>query len=132
MSSPMLETGGPSVWAHVLAFFAWFGSLVGLLPAFAALIGIIWYTIQIMESNTVQKWLDKKRTARKGRRIAKLKAEQKVLTAELEALEVVREARVFAEDKVAKATHEATTQLATEQAAQKQAALDDGKSVDRD
>lgn len=46
------------------------GTLVGLLPAFAALAGILWYAIQIWESKTVQKrvrlWKAKKRVARRA------------------------------------------------------------------
>lgn len=35
-------------------------SIVGWLPAAAALIGVIWYSIQIYESKTVQNWLENK------------------------------------------------------------------------
>lgn len=46
------------------------GTLIGLLPAFAALAGILWYAIQIWESKTVQKrvrlWRAKKRAARRA------------------------------------------------------------------
>ncbi len=83
------------------------GAFLGLLPAVAAIAAFIWYLIQIYESDTAQKWLDKRRAFRKSARITKLRAEQKVLLAELEALELVREARAVAGDKVAKATHEA-------------------------
>lgn len=90
------------------------GAFLGALPAFAALVGVIYYVIQIYESTTVQKWMDKGRRARKTRRIAKIKAEQKVLVAELDALEVVREARAIAENSVAAASHEAAVVLAKE------------------
>ena len=46
------------------------GTLIGLLPAFAAIAGILWYAIQIWESKTVQKrvrvWKAKKRAARRA------------------------------------------------------------------
>lgn len=35
-------------------------TIVGWLPAIAALIGVIWYTVQIYESKTVQRWIDNK------------------------------------------------------------------------
>lgn len=45
------------------------GSLLGYLPAFAALAAIVWYAIQVYESKTVQKWVRvhrlKKRRARR-------------------------------------------------------------------
>lgn len=41
------------------------GTLVGALPAVAALIGIIYYCILVYESKTVQGWLDRRRRARK-------------------------------------------------------------------
>jgi hypothetical protein len=45
-------------------------SLLGYLPAVGALIAVIWYTIQIYESVTVQRWL----AARRLRQIVALKA----------------------------------------------------------
>lgn len=97
----------PSFWGHVAAVGTWVGTLFGLLPALAALVAVIWYMIQIYESTTVQKWLDVKRLVWKARRIAHIRAEQKLLQAQLEAMEIVREARVIADSKVAVATTEA-------------------------
>lgn len=45
------------------------GTLVGWLPAAAALVGLIWYLIQIYESQTAQRWL----ASRRARKIARLK-----------------------------------------------------------
>lgn len=63
---------------HNLAY--WFGSAVsastviaailGFAPAVAALVGLIYYLIQIYESATVQRWLATRRT----RKLARLKA----------------------------------------------------------
>lgn len=112
-------------WGHVMALLSWLGSLLGLLPVMAALVGFIFYSIKIYESDTCQKKLEKIRTKRKGRRIAKLYAEQKVLLAELEALETVREARVYAEAKVAAAAHEATVLKAQYQQHEKISVLEE-------
>lgn len=46
-------------------------TMLGLTPAVAAIVAIIWYSIQIYESATVQKWVAKRRL----RRLARLKAE---------------------------------------------------------
>jgi hypothetical protein len=109
MSLHALLQSHPSTtfWGHVTAVASWFGAVLGVLPVLAALFGVVWYGIQIYESDTIQKYLEKRRMERKARRIAKLRAEQKVLLAELEALEVVREARTVAAAKVASAAHEA-------------------------
>lgn len=45
-------------------------TLAGWLPPAAAFIALIWYVIQIYESNTVQAWVRNKRT----RKIARMKA----------------------------------------------------------
>lgn len=45
-------------------------TLIGVIPAVAATVALIWYLIQIYESATVQRWLANRRT----RRLARLKA----------------------------------------------------------
>ncbi len=45
-------------------------TMVGWLPPAAAFIALVWYIIQIYESDTVQSWLRNKRT----RKIARMKA----------------------------------------------------------
>lgn len=44
------------------------GAFAGLLPPLAALGALIWYTIQIWESKTVQGWITKRRHHRAKRR----------------------------------------------------------------
>lgn len=104
---------------HSISAGALLGALTGLIPALAALIAVIYYIIQIYESDTVQKYLDKRRRIWKARRVAKLRAQQKVLLAELEALEVIRVARDEAADKVAVATSEAAALLVNQKAHEK-------------
>jgi len=36
------------------------GTIIGILPAIASLLTIIWSLIRIYESDTIQKWLNKK------------------------------------------------------------------------
>lgn len=109
--------------------YQWFGhggsvivilaTLASVLPAFAALAAVIWYAVQIYESDTCQKMLEARRMKRKARRIARLRAEQKLLLAELEALTIVRDARVVAEQKVSDATAEAAVALSNQRAHEK-------------
>lgn len=45
-------------------------SFMGLVPALAALVALLWYLVQIYESKTVQVWIAKRRL----RQLARLKA----------------------------------------------------------
>lgn len=53
-------------------------TLIGVIPAAAATVALIWYLIQIYESATVQRWLANRRT----RRLARLKARVIMLEAQ--------------------------------------------------
>ena len=83
------------------------GTILGDLPYVAALAGMIWYTIQIWESRTVQHWWRNRQMILKAKKITKLRAKEKVIVAQLEALEIKRQARVIARDKVEVAKVEA-------------------------
>lgn len=89
-------------------------TIVGYLPAIAAIICVLWYLIQIWESRTVQHWWRNRQMVRKAKRIARLKAKEKVIVAQLEALETLRQARVDARDKVELAKVEAAKLVAHE------------------
>ena len=82
-------------------------AFVGYIPALAAAVAMVWYLVQLWESRTVQHWRENRTMVRKAKRIARLKAKEKVITAQLEALESVRQARVEARDKVELAKVEA-------------------------
>lgn len=56
---------------HVLSGAAVVGAFVGLLPPIAALVGVVYYSIQIYESQTVQQW----KATRRSRKIARLRKE---------------------------------------------------------
>lgn len=95
-------------------------SIVGYLPALAASIALLWYCIQIWESRTVQHYLENRRMVRKAKRIIRLRAKEKVISAQLEALESIRQARVDARDRVEVAKVEAAKlQLKEETAVEK-------------
>lgn len=113
--APMENQFDISHWTgHILSLAAILATFAGWLPAIAALAGLIWYLIQIWESETTRSYIDRWRTKRKIKRIARLLAEHKILIAELDALSTVREARVLAADKLAVAAAEARKQLAVD------------------
>lgn len=79
------------------------GTFLGYLPLMAAFLAMLWYVIQIWESRTVQDWWRNRQEVRKAKKLVRLRAEEKVLVAKIEALAKVRAARVVARDKVVQA-----------------------------
>lgn len=69
--------------ANVISGGAVVSAVFGYLPAIAAIVGLIWYLIQIYESSTVQRWV----AGRRVRKIARLKA--RVIMMEAHAREAV-------------------------------------------
>jgi hypothetical protein len=107
----------------------WLAHVWGYLPGAVAIVGgvlaICWYIIMLWESKTVQDWHARSSARRKIKRIAKLQAEVKIATAQLEALEVRRVAREDAADKVNAAATEAAVVLARSASAETAADLND-------
>lgn len=93
------------------------GAIIGYLPALAALGAVIWYIIQIYESRTFQHWIANTRMKYRARKLARLKARQKVLQAEVEALTVRKTARTVARELVEQARVEANATLAEDEVA---------------
>ena len=56
---------------HLVSAGAILGAIIGYLPAVAALVGVVWYLVQLYESHTVQRYL----RGRRERKIAKLTLE---------------------------------------------------------
>lgn len=83
------------------------GSLLGYLPALAAVAAIAWYAIQIYESRTVQHWLANRRMMHAAKELIRLRAKQKVIHAEIVAAEKVRAAKAQANETVQQAKAEA-------------------------
>jgi dipeptide/tripeptide permease len=98
------------------------GHAVGYLPGFVAVVGgmlaIVWYSVMLWESKTVQDWHAKSSARRKMKKIANLKAQEKIITAQLAALEVRRVAREDAADKVQAATADAALVITRGETAQ--------------
>ena len=106
-----LTTANVAAWAaDVVSALAILGVLLGYLPYFAALAGLVWYCIQIWESKTVQHWLENRRMVQRAKKIAKLRAKEKVIVAKLEATELSRHAKIEARDKLELARVEAAKQ----------------------
>lgn len=99
---------------HIASIGALVASFIGYLPVLVALIPAIYYSILIWESSTVQHYLRNRRMRRKAKRVAKLRAQAKVVQAQLDAEEVVRVARSEAKEKVAAASHEAAKLVVAE------------------
>jgi hypothetical protein len=91
----------------VLAAGSIIGSIMGYLPAIASILSIVWFCIQIYESRTFTHAKNNWLMRRKAKKIAKLKAKEKVLAAQIEAIETVRSAKVVAREKVVTAKAEA-------------------------
>lgn len=100
--------------ANVLGTAAIIGTIIGWLPAIAAAVAVIFYCIQIWESATVRHYLANRKMVRKAKKIAKLRAREKIITAQLAALETVRQAKAIAKETVAIATAEAAQQVVIE------------------
>ncbi len=84
------------------------GTIMGWLPIISVVLSCIWFTIQIYESRTFTHWKNDWQMRRKAKKIARLKAKEKVLSAQILAIETVRAAKVEAREKVAVAKTEAT------------------------
>lgn len=95
----MSETGAGRA-LDTLGAGAIVAAALGYLPAVAAGVALFWYLIQIWESRTVQHWLANRQMVRKAKKIARLRAKEKVISAQLEALESIRQAKADARDRV--------------------------------
>jgi hypothetical protein len=98
----------------IVHFWGYLPSTVAVL---GGMLGIIWYCLMIWESETCKDWRTKWLTKRKMRKIGRLQARVKLYQAELEALDVKREAEQVATGKIEAAKVEAAkVTSATEQA----------------
>lgn len=111
-----MTTRDVSSWiGSVVSTFAIIGTIVGWLPYIAAFAAFVWYIIQIWESRTIQHWHNNRKMARRARKVAKLRAREKVISAQLAALQTVQAAKQVAKDMVNVATMEAAVLSAQEE-----------------
>lgn len=80
--------GGMTVGVALLHFFTtWMPFVTGGLAIIGAVLGIVWYTLMIWESETVKAWRQTRAARKKVRRLHYLKAEMGIIQAELAGLE---------------------------------------------
>lgn len=105
-----------SPFGHGTAATAVLAALTGWLPAvltiIATVFSILWFGLCIWESRTVQHWKRNMQLKRRARKLVRYKAKEKIILAEIAALEMVREARTMARDHVEHAKSEAAAELA--------------------
>lgn len=100
---------------HSLSFGALIAVLAGVAPPIAALASALWFSLQIYESRTFQHWKRNRQFKSRARRLAKLRAKEKITLAEIAALEKLRHAKLEASDIVAGAKAEAAALTAHEE-----------------
>lgn len=95
LPTPDVPTGEILVPAttHAASLGALAAAAMGWLPGVIAIIPAIYYLILIWESKTVQHWINNRRMVWRARKIARLRAKEKVITAKLEAMRVLKVAR---------------------------------------
>ena len=108
---------------HALSIGALLAVFAGVLPAMAAIASFLWFAIQIYESRTVQHWKNNRRMRNHAKKLARLRAKEKVTLAEIAALERIRHAGAEARDLVGEARAEAATLVAAEEFAAKASQL---------
>ena len=79
------------------------GSFLGWLPVIASVVSIIWFVIQITESHTFVTWHNNWKTRSREKKLARLRAKEKVLVAEIHATETIRAAHADAQELLATA-----------------------------
>jgi hypothetical protein len=104
---PMEEFDISNTLGHLVAGSAVLTTVAGILPPAVALVALVWYVIQIYESRTFQHWFRNRQMKSQAKRLARLRAREKVTLAKIEALETVRAAKAEAREKVKVAGAEA-------------------------
>ena len=94
--------------AQIIALGTLLASLAGWLPyAAIAALPSLYYAVMLWETRTFVHFRNNWRQKHIARKYVKLKQREKVTLAKLEAIELLRSARVEAREKVAHAAHEA-------------------------
>lgn len=105
----------PHVSLDVAAISAAVGVVLGWVPQIAAVFSLVWVLIKIYETATVQSYLANRRIRIRGRKLAHLHAREKVILAEIDAIERVRVAKAYAQEKTLEARTDAARELVVEQ-----------------
>jgi len=86
---------------------AYFGWLPPLAAGIAAFLGAIYWALSVYETRTVQNWRVRFIQRRREKKLARLRAEEKCVIAQITALEKLRADKVEAKELVATAADEA-------------------------
>lgn len=85
---------------HTLLPLGAVATLVGLLPTVLGVLvtslGAIFYSIQIYESSTFRHWRMNHIMRKKARKLARLRAKERIVVAKIEALQTLKDARIEA------------------------------------
>lgn len=125
LNQPVQLPPTPNLVGDVFAGTTLFGAIMNhfwaVLPTVVTVLGgslaILWYCIQVWESKTCQQWNLKRQARLKAAKIAKLRAKEKIIAAQLEALELRRAAAATATELVAVAAADAKQDVAKATAA---------------
>lgn len=99
--------GGAAFVALLGKLFSFLGDSITYAGALAAL---IWFCIQIWRSREIQHWWNNRQQVRWAKRLVRVKQQEKIAVAKIEALARLRAARVEARDLLETAKVEAATQ----------------------
>jgi hypothetical protein len=102
---------------HAVSLAALAAVFAGLLPAIAAAASAIWFAVQIYESRTFQHWNRNRQMRSRAKKLARLRAREKITLAQIAAIERVRHARSDAKDIVAEAKAAAAALLVSQDTA---------------
>ncbi len=102
-----LFSGGAALLALLGRFFGFLGDGITYAGALAAL---VWFCIQIWRSREIQHWWNNRMQVRWAKRLVRVKQQEKIAVAKIEALARLRAARVEARDLLETAKVEAATQ----------------------
>lgn len=92
------------------------GYLPPMLGAFGSGLGIIWFLLQIYKDQTFQNFIHNLKTKKQARKLARLRARERVVIAKIDAIEKVRSAHVEARELVAHEKAEAAKIIVQEKA----------------
>ena len=81
----------------VATFFSWLPTTVGVI---GGIFSIIWFALNIADHATVRAWFERRAERIRTKKLARLRAKQKIIEAQLVAAEHVRGARAAADDLV--------------------------------
>ncbi len=101
----VMDNFGPTLnWVSTAAVVT---TIMGILPPMAAALSVVWFLICIHESRPFQHWKMNWIMKHRAKKLARLRAKEKVVVAQIKAIETIRAARVEARELVQTAKSQA-------------------------